>query len=134
MIEQPFCGRSAQFKQYTTPVWEPLVAAVGPRLVGTFMWMQEEELPDGSALHAYKHIHTRRYLYLTEDGRAFSYAPCGGRLRMSLAHAIQEALCTWWVLSGWDAEDAEAVRDAVFRASDDEEIRKARGGDMDRVD
>ena len=130
MIEEPFCGWPAKDTQYTAPVWEPLIAAVGPRLVETFMWMEEEELPDGSALHAYKHKHTRRYLYLTEDGRAFAYAPCGGRLRMSLAHAIQEALCTWWVLSGWDAEDAEAVREAVYRASA-EEIRKARDGGVD---
>jgi hypothetical protein len=127
MDEAPCGGRSAQFTQRREPVWEPLIAAVGPRLVGTFMWMYEEEFDNGSVLQVYKHIHTRRYLHLTADGRAFAYAPCGGRLRMSLAHALEEALCTWWVLSGWDAEDAEAVRDAVFRASE-EEIKRAQSG------
>jgi hypothetical protein len=105
------------------PVWEPLVAAVGQRLAETFMWMQEQELDDGSVLHAYKHIHTRRYLHLTEDGRAFDYAPCGGFVPMRLDHAIQQALCTWWILSGWDAQDAEAVQDAVLRACE-----QTRGG------
>jgi hypothetical protein len=117
MVEQ-CCGRPARFKQCAEPVWDPLIEAVGRRLTGTFMWMCEEEFADGTSLHAYKHIHTRRYLYLTPDGRAFAYAPCGGRLRMQLAHAIEEALCTWWVLSGWDDEDAQAIRDAVFRASE----------------
>jgi hypothetical protein len=118
MAEQSSCGLAGRVTQYSAPVWEPLIAAVGPRLAETFMWMHEEELDDGSVLHAYKHIHTRRYLYLTPDGRAFAYAPCGAHLRMQLAHAIQDALCTWWVLSGWDAEDAQAVRDAIFRASE----------------
>jgi hypothetical protein len=34
-----------------------------------------------------------------------------------LDFAIEQALCTWWILSGWDAEDAEAVGDAVLRAA-----------------
>ena len=37
---------------------------------------------------------------------------------MRLDHAIEQALCTWWILSGWDAQDAEAVGDAVMRASE----------------
>ena len=127
MAEHRCCGQLGRLEQYKAPVWEPLVAVVGQRLAETFMWMQENELDDGTVLHAYKHIHTRRYLHLTADGRAFAYAPCGGRLRMSLAHALEEALCTWWVLSGWDEEDAEAVRDAVFRASE-EEIKRAQSG------
>jgi hypothetical protein len=47
---------------------------------------------------------------------AFERAPCGGLVPMRLDHAIEQALCTWWILSGWDAQDAEAVRDAVLRA------------------
>jgi hypothetical protein len=127
MEEHCCCGRSARGTRSDTPVWEPLIAAVGERLVGTFMWMYEEEMADGTVLHVYKHIHTRRYMHLATDGRAYAYAPCGGRLRMQMSHAIQEALCPWWVLSGWDAEDAEAVRDAVVRASD-QAIRDASRG------
>ena len=118
MEERRRCGQLGWLEQYKAPVWEPLVAAVGQRLAETFMWMQEEELDDGSVLHAYKHIHTRRYLYLTPDGRAFEHAHCGGFVPMRLDFAIEQALCTWWILSGWEAEDAEAVRDAVVRAAD----------------
>ena len=64
-----------------------------------------------------KHIHTRRYLYLSVDGRAFEGAPCGGFVPMRLDFAIEQGLCTWWILSGWEAEDAEPVRDAVVRAA-----------------
>ena len=103
--------------QYEAPVWEPLIEAVGERLVATFMWMHEEELEDGCALQAYKHIHTRHYLYLTNDGDAFERSPCGGFVSARLDHAIERALCSWWILSDWDADDAEAVRDAVMRAS-----------------
>lgn len=116
MLERCSCGWSARLTQYTEPVWEPLIAAVGQRLAETFMWMEEEELADGSVLHVYKHIHTRRYLYLTASGRAFEYAACGGRVPIRLDHAIEQALCTWWILSGWDAQDADAVQDAVLRA------------------
>jgi hypothetical protein len=118
MAEQRSCGHLGRLAQYTAPVWEPLVVAVGERLAETFMWMHEEELDDGLVLHAYKHIHTRRYLYLTADGRAFEPAPCGGFVPMRLDHAIEQALCSWWLLSGWDAQDAEALRDAVLRACD----------------
>lgn len=35
--------------------------------------MCEIELKGGMRLHVYKHIDTRRYLHLTEDGRAFVF-------------------------------------------------------------
>lgn len=82
------------------------------------MWMHEEELNDGSSLHAYKHVDTRDYLYLTEDGRAFQWAPCGRYVPLRLDYAIQDALCLWWTLSGWEEEDARAVRDAIVRAQE----------------
>jgi hypothetical protein len=92
MAEHRSCGHLGRGGQYMAPVWEPLVAAVGQRLAETFMWMHEEELDDGSVLHAYKHIHTRRYRYLTADGRAFDDAPCGGFVPMRLDHAIVGAV------------------------------------------
>ena len=82
--EDGYCyGRRARMTQGDSPVWEPLIEAVGERLVGTFMWMYEEEMADGTILHVYKHIHTRRYMHLATDGRAFAYTPCGMRLRSS---------------------------------------------------
>jgi hypothetical protein len=120
MAKRCSCGLSSWVVQYTAPVWEPLRAAVGERLVETFMWMHEEELDDGSVLHAYKHIHTRRYLNLTPDGRAFACAPCGGYMPLPLGHAIEAALCTW-ALREWTTEDGEAVSAAIERAWEGED-------------
>jgi hypothetical protein len=117
MPQDCMCGHAGGLTDFERPAWEPLVAAVGERLAATFMWMQSEALAGGLALHAYKHRHTRRYLYLTEDGRAFERAPCGGYVPLRLDFAIERALCSWWILSGWQPEDAVAIRDAVVRAN-----------------
>ena len=67
-------------------------------------------------MHAYKHICTRRYLFLTEDGRAFEYTRCGRFLPLRLDFAIEAALCTWWILSDREQEDADTIRAAVLAA------------------
>jgi hypothetical protein len=110
------CGLEGYLAQYDEPEWRPLLAAVGERLTAGFMWMNDVELDDGSRLHAYKHIHTRAYLYLTEDGRAFERTPCGRYAPQRLDFAIKHALCGWWILRGWEPEDAEAVHEAVVNA------------------
>lgn len=102
--------------QYRKPLWEPLLDAVGERLTPGFMWMHEAELEDGTPLHAYKHIDTRRYLYLTVEGHAFEPVACGRFVPQRLDFAIESAVCTWWILVGWDEEDRQAVSDAVHRA------------------
>jgi hypothetical protein len=51
-------------------IWAPLLE-LAPDDVADFMWMFEAELDDGIPLHAYKHRWTRRYLYLSADGRGF---------------------------------------------------------------
>jgi hypothetical protein len=117
MRRQCPCGLAGELGQYDEPVWEPLLRVVGDRLVETFMWMHETVLEDGTVLHAYKHIYTRRYLYLTESGAAFEYAPCGAYVPLRLDYALEAALCNWWLLAGWDADDARAVHDAVLRAN-----------------
>ena len=109
--------RSGEAFSYDAPVWEPLLRAVGERLTGTFMCMYWVRLDDGTVLHAYKHIFTRRYIYLSDDGRAFSWTACERYALTRLDWAIEEALCYWWLLAGWDAEDAEAIREAFVRAN-----------------
>ena len=42
------CGLRPVWGQIDRPVWEPLLEAVGERLTGTFMWMQQLNLEDGS--------------------------------------------------------------------------------------
>jgi len=61
-----------RMKQYEEPNWEPLLYLLRA-YVDDFMWMHEVELADGTSVHAYKHIETRRYLHLGEDHRAFVY-------------------------------------------------------------
>jgi hypothetical protein len=118
MEPQPCLGREGRLSQYDEPVWEPLVEVVGERLAEGFMWMHEEELEGGLSLHAYKHIFTRRYLYLTEDRRAFELARCGRFVRLRLDFAIEAALCTWWILDGWEELDRKAVGEAVMRSQE----------------
>ncbi len=118
MTEDRCSGFRGWHAQHTVPVWEALIEAVGERLAAGFMWMNEIELGDGTCLHAYKHIHTRRYLYLTGDVRAFEPMPCGRFVALRLDFAIERAICTWWILSGWDVQDAAAVGDAVSRAAE----------------
>ena len=66
---RPKRGRAVN---WVSPNWEPLLR-LARVYVEEFMWMYEAELRGGISLHAYKHWWTRRYLFLTEDGRAFSY-------------------------------------------------------------
>ena len=51
-------------------IWGPLLE-LAPDDIDAFMWMFEAELDDGIPLQAYKHRWTRRYIYLSADGRAF---------------------------------------------------------------
>lgn len=55
------------------PDWQPLVNHVGPLLVAWFMYMGGGRLADGSFVHAYKHVDTRRYFHIHDDGRCFVY-------------------------------------------------------------
>ena len=109
-------GRETRLLQYDEPRWEPLEAAVGMTLAGGFMWMHEEVRADGSTIQAYKHIHTRRYLYLDGEGHAYEVTGCGAKARLRLDFAIQAALCTWWLLAGSTDEDRDEIREAVARA------------------
>jgi hypothetical protein len=81
------------------PAWEPLVAAVGGHQAGWFMWMYEIELEDTSRVHAYKHVSTRRYMHLGEDGRAFAYV---GDHRY---REIDPDIAADLALAGWEPED-----------------------------
>jgi hypothetical protein len=101
--------------QYKRPDWAPLEAVIGDELPGWFMWMHEIELADGSHVHAYKHWHTRRYLHLTSDGRAFIYEPSAHYHQVDLADAIVEAF-VGWESADPPARDVLAMRSAVASA------------------
>lgn len=68
---ETFAGDRLGIDDVENPVWEPLESALSVDLVmSCFMWMHSEPLAAGGRVHAYKHRWTRRYVHLTEDGRA----------------------------------------------------------------
>ncbi len=87
-----FDGRLLQFD---VPVWDPLLELVGPRLVRWFMWMNAIALSDGREVQAYKHIATRRYLHLGNDGSAFEYTRRSRYRPLDHWDAVQEAFSGW---------------------------------------
>lgn len=97
------------------PVWQPLLDLVGTPLVEWFMWMYEVELADQSRVHACKHVATRRYFHLSEDGRAFAYRSYARYAEISPCEAIDEAFSRWEDLLP-QPRDPEAVRTALRRA------------------
>jgi len=99
------------------PNWQPLLDAVGEHLTGTFMWMYRVHLDGGGILHAYKHIFTRRYMHLGEDGRVYEYTACGRYVVSRLDFAIEAALFSWLVVDGGlEDEDVAQIRAAYFRS------------------
>jgi len=101
--------------QYVDPHWEPLHDLVGVDLAGWFMWMFEIELADQSRVQAYKHVSTRRYFHLAEDGRAFAYKGEGRYVEIDRRDAIDAAFDGWEEVLP-EGEDAAVVRDALRRA------------------
>lgn len=88
-------------RQYERPDWRPLERFLASdELCDQFMWMCDLALDDGAILNAYKHHDTRRYLYLTDDGRTFEYLG-DGRYRCvdpysALAAAFQNWISAYW--------------------------------------
>jgi hypothetical protein len=41
----------------------------------------------------------------------FRYVP------LRLDFALEAALCHWWILAGWEEEDAAAIREAIVAAN-----------------
>jgi hypothetical protein len=104
---EPICGRTIQVER---PHWETLHRLVGDDLADRFMWMSEVELADGTRLHAYRDEKTRRYLYLTEDRRAF-YFVGEGRYRQV---DPRTALLALYIDVG-DAARLDEVEEAALR-------------------
>ncbi len=97
--------------QAGVPNWAPLEAVVGRDLAGWFMWIYEIELADGSRIHAYKHMTTRRYLHLVSDGRAFEHHADGRYGEVGLASAIVRAF------SGWERAQPPSRHRRAMRAA-----------------
>jgi hypothetical protein len=85
---------AGELAQYEKPNWDPLIDLVGVHLVRWFMWMHEFEV-DGVAAHAYKHVATRRYLHIGEDGRLFGYVPRFRYQVVEREEALEEVFFEW---------------------------------------
>ncbi|HEX6582138.1 MAG TPA: hypothetical protein VF056_00960 [Thermoleophilaceae bacterium] len=93
-----------------------MVAVLGEYLTGYFMWMYEAQLAGGRPLHAYKHIDTRRYVFLDPACNAFAYlgADCYGHV--ALADALEGALSPLWERLNASTEDIAACWTAIAHA------------------
>jgi hypothetical protein len=93
--------------QWETPNWRPLEELVGLDLIRQFMWLFTIQLEDGTELEAYKHIDTRRYLHLADDGRAFYYCADGRYW------AVERDAALAALFEGWDARAGRRARREV---------------------
>lgn len=81
-----------EVSQFERPIWQPLLNLLGEEWVAQFMWMCEIQLSGGENLHAYKHIDTRRYIHISEAGRAYTYVDPGRYRSISALEAAALAL------------------------------------------
>jgi hypothetical protein len=108
--------------QHYSPDWTYLEELLGAELIEWFMWMCEVELADGTSVHAYKHVWTRRYFHLGPDGRAFVYVPRRCYMEIDPVDAIDLVFDEAWenrsgpLVPGDPESEREAVRAARERA------------------
>jgi hypothetical protein len=101
--------------QCVRPSWGPLLGLVGEALMSELMWMSEIPLTDGTVLHAYKHILTRRYAHIAEDGRTFAVTPSGLYRPIDPFAALVEVFYGWERLAGKD-DNVEVLWGALRQA------------------
>jgi len=92
---EPAHGVGATVLQHETSDWTPLVQVIGDELARWFMWMCEIQLANGAKAHAYKHRATRRYLWLTADGRALASTVSGRYVPIACGQGVRMALEGW---------------------------------------
>jgi hypothetical protein len=97
------------------PSWEPLEAMVGEVLAAEFMWMFQVDLADGTVVQAYKHIFTRRYLHLAQDGRTFAFTSSNRYRVVDPFDLLMVVFEDWERYTDEDA-DAPALRAALREA------------------
>ncbi|HVT00003.1 MAG TPA: hypothetical protein VHE08_05740 [Solirubrobacterales bacterium] len=73
------------------PDWRPLLD-FAPDEIPEFMWMYRVELEDGTAIEAYKHSWTRRYLHLDSQGRAYLFLGHGRWEEVDPGSLLEDAL------------------------------------------
>lgn len=76
------------------PHWPPLEEAIGLDRCRDFMYMGSAQGADGTPVYLYKHAITRRYINLSDDGRAWKYEGDGTYTEADRTDTVREAL-TW---------------------------------------
>ena len=98
------------------PLFEPLEKLLPDTLCRHFMAMYQSSTPDGLVIHAYKHIDTRRYLFIDGDGGTWRYTGTSSYCRIPVGGALEEAFCQWGDLSGYDPTDGALVAELIAGA------------------
>jgi hypothetical protein len=93
--------------QCEEPDWAPLLEMIGELLTGWLMWMHEVELSDGTRVHAFKHVTTRRYLHLDAGGRAFESRAESRYVQVRSPGAVAQAFVGWELDEPSEREVAE---------------------------
>ena len=108
-----------------TPEWGPLEEVVGVEVASWFMYMFWVATSDGRRLHAYKHIATRGYVHLDDDGNAFYYVDDDRYRPIPLADIVEAVLSPWWEkgLATGDEQDIAAAKRAVAKLRDSDASR-----------
>lgn len=110
---------------YKRPEWQPLLDLVGEEVTGDFMWMHEVTLSDGTAVHAYKHWHTRQYVHLSEEGETFVFEAPDFYREIDPVVLLMVVFADLPALVGGTEQRIQASREAVERL----EVRLEAAGD-----
>jgi len=108
----------ASLRDQCEPIWEPLEELLPRQLVKCFMSMYQTTSREGPTIHASKHIDTRRYLFLDEDGDSWHYTNGDPHsyCRIPLGSALEEAFCGWGDLHGYRPELGALVAEQIGKA------------------
>jgi len=78
------------------PLWDPILKVLPEKALGQFMFMGEVLCESGTRICLYKHIWTRRYINLDQQGRAYQFRASeqgSHYVPVELAAAIRRASC-----------------------------------------
>jgi hypothetical protein len=110
--------------QYEKPNWEPLRSLLPLCLCDGFMWMNSVRLNDGTEVQAYKHIDTRRYLWLADDASPYEYLGRNRYRPMRSLDAVEEVFGTYWALCDATPAEKRALKRAFQTALEADEARR----------
>lgn len=73
--------------------------------IDDFLWMRAFTVEDGTVVHAYEHVETRRHLYLDGDGCAYRFVSIGDRYALAPYRLISSVIAHVLNLDGFSLGD-----------------------------